>query len=129
MTDALLYCTTQIVAAHLQRNVLDRKGLPAFISEVFNALAGLNKTTEPATRTPVPAVPVGQSVTPDYIVCLDDGLRFRTLRRHLGVLGMTDEQYRDKWNLPDDYPMVAPNYSSTRSQIARIHKLGKRAVE
>jgi predicted transcriptional regulator len=74
---------------------------------------------------PVAAVTVRKSVTPDYLICLDDGRKFKSLRRHLGGLGMTPEQYRAKWKLPDDYPMVAPNYAAQRSELAKKIGLGQ----
>ena len=74
---------------------------------------------------PTPAVPVRKSVTPDYLICLDDGLKFKSLRRHLAILGMTPEQYRQKWNLPSDYPMVASNYAAQRSALAKNIGLGQ----
>jgi predicted transcriptional regulator len=71
-------------------------------------------------------VPIRKSVTPDYLICLDDGKRFKSLRRHLGVLGLTPEQYREKWKLPSDYPMVAPNYAAQRSTLAKKIGLGQK---
>ena len=79
--------------------------------------------TEPEVLTP--AVPVRKSITPDYLVCLDDGRKFKSLKRHLASLGMTPDQYRAKWNLPADYPMVASNYAATRSALAKKIGLGQ----
>lgn len=79
---------------------------------------------EPALKLK-PAVPIKQSITPDYLICLDDGKRFKSLRRHLAVLGMTPDEYRAKWGLPDDYPMVASGYSTVRSKLAKASVLGK----
>ena len=73
-----------------------------------------------------PAVPVRKSITPDYLICLEDGKRFKSLRRHLRLLGLTPEQYREKWKLPSDYPMVAPNYAAQRSALARKFGLGRK---
>jgi len=79
----------------------------------------------PVVEPPTPVVPVRKSVTPDYLICLDDGRRFKSLRRHLTALGMTPEQYRQKWNLPSDYPMVASNYAAQRSALAKTSGLGR----
>jgi predicted transcriptional regulator len=92
--------------------------------------AATTLTAEPQSPTPqietkAPAVPIRRSVTPDFLICLDDGKRFKALRRHLGVLGMTPAQYREKWNLPSDYPMVAPNYAAQRSALAKKIRLGQ----
>ena len=80
----------------------------------------------PQAEAKSPAVPIRRSVTPDYLICLEDGKRFKSLRRHLGALGLTPEQYREKWKLPSDYPMVAPNYAAQRSALARKLGLGQK---
>jgi predicted transcriptional regulator len=84
-----------------------------------------SEAAPPQTEPRTPAIPIRKSVTPDYLICLDDGRRFKSLRRHLGLLGMTPEQYRVKWGLPSDYPMVAPNYAATRSALAKKIGLGQ----
>jgi predicted transcriptional regulator len=113
----------EIVSAFVAHNSLPVAELPNLLGTVHGALTKMGdgtattKTPEPETRAP--AVSVRKSVTPDHIICLDDGKRFKSLKRHLGSLGMTPEQYRAKWNLPADYPMVAPNYAAARSALAK----------
>lgn len=101
--------------------------LPALIARVHAALAGLSEGETPSTDEGLrPAVSVKRSVMPDYIVCLEDGKRFKSLKRHLQTqYQMTPEQYRERWNLPADYPMVAPNYARKRSQLAKKMGLGQ----
>ncbi|HTJ58253.1 MAG TPA: MucR family transcriptional regulator [Devosiaceae bacterium] len=120
----------EIVAAYVSHNALSATDLPRLITDVFSAIKDLGTPVapEPAVQ-PTPAVSVRKSITPDYLICLDDGKKFKSLRRHLAALGMTPEQYREKWGLPPDYPMVAPNYSSTRSAMAKSFGLGRKAAE
>lgn len=123
----LLRLTTTIVAAHLSRNALPAEELPALISGVHRALAEAG-SDKAASARPKPAVPVNKSVMPDYIVCLEDGKRLKMLKRHLrSVYQMTPQEYRERWGLPADYPMVAPNYAKRRSALARDIGLGTRA--
>jgi predicted transcriptional regulator len=119
----------EIVSAFVAHNSLPRTELPALIQSVH---AALTKTASGAVTSdaaelaaPTAAVTVRKSVTPDYLICLDDGRKFKSLRRHLATLGMTPEQYRAKWNLPNDYPMVAPNYAAQRSALAKKIGLGQ----
>jgi predicted transcriptional regulator len=119
---------TEIVAAFVSNNPLPKGELPALIHEVHTAVARLAtgpETAQPQLEAKVPAVPVRRSITPDFLICLDDGKRFKSLRRHLTGLGLTPEQYREKWNLPSDYPMVAPNYAAQRSALAKQIGLGQ----
>ena len=123
--------TARIVAAFVGNNSLPRAELPAFIQAVHAGLARLTSgksviAAPEAPTTPVPAVSVRKSITPDYLICLDDGLKFKALRRHLANLGMTPEQYRAKWSLPKDYPMVAANYAAVRSAMAKQIGLGQK---
>ncbi|MGA2496007.1 MAG: MucR family transcriptional regulator [Roseiarcus sp.] len=119
----------EIVSAYVVHNSLPWAELPALIQSVHAALtknaggAATPNATEPAA--PAPAVSTRKSVTPDYLICLDDGRKFKSLRRHLATLGMTPEQYRAKWSLPNDYPMVAPNYAAQRSALAKKIGLGQ----
>jgi predicted transcriptional regulator len=102
--------------------------LPALIHSVHAALARLASgqvNTAPLVEKQEPAVSVRKSLTPDFLVCLDDGKKFKSLRRHLRTLGMTPDQYRVKWSLPPDYPMVAPNYAAVRSEMAKRIGLGQ----
>jgi predicted transcriptional regulator len=96
------------------------------IESVHSAIANLGAVEAvPEPEALVPAVPIRKSITPGFLICLDDGRKFKSLRRHLGKLGMTPEQYRTKWNLPKDYPMVAPDYAATRSALAKSMGLGR----
>jgi predicted transcriptional regulator len=117
----------EIVTAFVSNNSLPRGELPALI-EVVNAavrrLAQRGEVVEAVIDAPAPAVSIRKSITPGYLICLDDGKRFKSLRRHLAKLGMTPEQYREKWNLSADYPMVAPNYAAERSALAKNMGLG-----
>ena len=121
--------TADIVSAYLSNNPTPASEIPNLISQVHSALlrvsSGRNDTqAEPAK----PAVSVKKSINPDYLVCLEDGKRFKSLKRHLRTqYNMTPEQYRDKWGLPPDYPMVAPNYAVARSQLAKKMGLGQQA--
>jgi len=127
MSDQVLNLTAQIVSAHLAHNTVPANDLPALIQSVFNTLKNAgSKVVEPEKLQP--AVPVKKSVFPDYIVCLEDGKKLKMLKRHLQTsYGMTPEQYREKWGLPRDYPMVAPNYAEKRSALARQSGLGRKA--
>lgn len=120
----VLGLTAQIVSAHVSNNAVTADSLPALISEVYKTLASVGKE-EPAPDKPQPAVPVKKSVMPDYIICLEDGKKLKMLKRHLKTAyNMSPEQYRDRWGLPPDYPMVAPNYASHRSSLAKKIGLG-----
>lgn len=127
----LLALTAEIVAAHVSNNKLDAAELPALIRQIYGTLAGIGN--EPAeivagvtAGRPTPAVPVKKSVTPDYIVCLEDGKKLKMLKRHLmSHYNLTPEQYRERWGLPPDYPMVAPNYAIRRQVLAKKIGLGK----
>ena len=123
--------TSQIVAAYVSRNVIQPSDLPALISTIHQSLKTLSLPQE-AAEAPAdqkPAVPVRKSVTPDYIICLEDGKKLKMLKRHLSSsYGMTPAEYRAKWGLPDDYPMVAPNYAKSRSDLALKLGLGRRAA-
>lgn len=118
----LIRLTARVVSSYVRAQALPRNELAGLL-EVVHASIGALGTERKLELTP--AVPVAESVRPDYLVCLEDGLRFRTLKRHLAVAyGMTPEEYRTKWNLPANYPMVAPNYSRFRSRVARDIGLG-----
>jgi predicted transcriptional regulator len=118
----------EIVAAFVSNNSVPTSELSALIQVVHTAVTGLadgGKSAPPQVEAKAPAVSVRKSITPDYLVCLDDGKKFKSLRRHLTVLGMTPEQYRAKWNLSTDYPMVAANYAAQRSALAKKIGLGQ----
>jgi predicted transcriptional regulator len=123
--DHKLRLTGAIVSAYVGKHSLPRPDLPGLIRSVFNSLDQLT-SAEPAAEPLVPAVPINKSVTADYIISLEDGRRFKSLKRHLAAqYGMTPEDYRARWNLPSDYPMVAPNYAAKRSQLAKSMGLGR----
>ena len=119
--------TANIVSAYLSNNPTPAAEIPNLISQVHAALLKVSSgRAEPPVEPARPAVSMKKSVTPDYLVCLEDGKRFKSLKRHLRTqYNMTPEQYRDKWNLPADYPMVAPNYAVARSQLAKKMGLGQ----
>jgi predicted transcriptional regulator len=119
----------KVVAAYVSNNPLPRSDLPDLILAVHSSLARLESEPEPAlpqAEAKPPAVPTRRSITPDYLICLEDGKRFKSLRRHLGLHGLTPQQYREKWKLPSNYPMVAPNYAAQRSALARKIGLGQK---
>jgi len=120
----LLALTTEIVAAHVANNSVSMADLPQLIHEVYRTLASVG-TTPVVPERPQPAVPVKKSVTPDYIICLEDGKKLKMLKRHLKTAyDMTPEDYRERWGLSADYPMVAPNYALHRSTLAKKIGLG-----
>ena len=120
----LLALTTEIVAAHVGNNSVAVTDLPQLIQEVYRTLASVG-TTPVVPERPQPAVPVKKSVTPDYIICLEDGKKLKMLKRHLKTAyNMTPEEYRERWGLTADYPMVAPNYAQHRSSLAKKIGLG-----
>ena len=127
-TKDLLTLTTEIVAAHVSNNTIGVADLPQLITQVYGSLANIgNGAVAPAER-PTPVVSIKKSIQPDYIVCLEDGKRLKMLKRHLKTAyDMTPEQYRERWGLPPDYPMVAPNYARQRSRLAKEIGLGTRA--
>ena len=125
----LIELAAELLAAYVSNNPLPRSDLPDLILQVHSALARLGSESEPAppqAEAKSPAVSIRRSVTPDFLICLEDGKRFKSLRRHLGLLGLTPEQYREKWKLPSDYPMVAPNYAVQRSALAKKIGLGQK---
>lgn len=126
MQETLVSLTADIVAAHVSNNSVAVSDLPLLISNVHGALANLGaKVPEPEVKKQEPAVSVRASIKPDYIVCLEDGKKLKMLKRHLMThYQMTPEQYRAKWNLPADYPMVAPNYAEQRRNLAKKIGLG-----
>jgi predicted transcriptional regulator len=127
-TDQVLGLTAQIVSAHVRHNTVAPEALPALIQEVYRTLSNVDKLTAP-TEKPTPAVPVKQSIHPDRIICLEDGKSFSMLKRHLMTdHQLTPQQYREKWELPRNYPMVAPKYAQTRSTLAKKIGLGRKAA-
>lgn len=126
-TPSYINLAADIVSAFVSRNSVPPAELPNLIGSVHAALQNVGQPVvkqEPAKLTP--AVPVKKSITPDYLISLEDGKQYKSLKRHLGKLGLTPEAYREKWDLPRDYPMVAPNYAAKRSELARSIGLGQR---
>ncbi|MBI1778880.1 MAG: MucR family transcriptional regulator [Proteobacteria bacterium] len=123
----LLRMTTDVVAAYVGKNAVGTGQISDVINLVFGSLSQLNGHSKSAQPEPLkPAVAIRRSVTPDYIVCLEDGKKLKMLKRHLRTTyGMTPEEYRAKWGLPPDYPMVAPNYAEQRSMFAKKIGLGR----
>jgi predicted transcriptional regulator len=123
----LLGLTAQIVAAHAVNSPMESDALPSVIREVYRTLATLGQEPQARVAYQEPAVPIENSVFPDYIVCLEDGKPMKMLKRHLQrSFDMTPEQYRSKWGLGPSYPMVAPNYAVKRSELAKQNGLGQR---
>jgi len=125
--DQILGLAAQIVSAHVRHNPVAPDALPRLIQDVYRALLNVGQQTAQAERPP-PAVPVKQSIRQDRIICLEDGKSFSMLKRHLMTdHKLTPQQYREKWGLSRDYPMVAPNYAKTRSALAKKIGLGRKA--
>jgi predicted transcriptional regulator len=120
--------TAVIVSAYVSNNSVPASDLPALINDVHAALSRVVSGVAPVVpaEAPRPAIPVKKSITADYLICLEDGKKFKSLKRHLRTqYNMSPEQYREKWGLPPDYPMVAPNYAEARSQLAKKMGLGQ----
>ena len=123
---ALLECTTSIISAYVANNTIQKENLSALIADTFNSLAGADRTQAQVEELK-PAVPIKRSVQPDHIICLEDGKKFKSLKRHLmSRYNMTPQEYREKWGLSGDYPMVAPSYALARSELAKKMGLGQR---
>ena len=123
----LIAQTADIVSAYVSNNTVSAAEIPALINQVHSALMRVSRGHGDMPAEPLkPAISVKKSITPDHIICLEDGKKFKSLKRHLRTqYNMTPEQYRDKWALPPDYPMVAPNYAAARSQLAKKMGLGQ----
>jgi predicted transcriptional regulator len=125
--DHLLACATEIVSAFVANNTVAKEDIPGLIMQVYKTLANVNVpgAGHVAAERPQPAVPIRKSVTPDYIICLEDGKKLKMLKRHLNTsYNMSPDEYRERWGLPADYPMVAPNYAKQRSRLAKDIGLG-----
>ncbi|MEQ1649517.1 MAG: MucR family transcriptional regulator [Hyphomicrobiaceae bacterium] len=129
----LVKLTAEIVAAYVSHNIIATSEIPQLLSQVHAALNGLGGNSpapEIVRDEPKPAIAVKKSITPDYLICLEDGKKFKSLKRHLrSHYNLSPEQYREKWALPHDYPMVAPRYAEARSQLAKKMGLGTRRAE
>ena len=130
-SDNFIELTADIVSAYVSNNTVAAGDIPGLINQVHGALLRVSSGQGEASAEPAkPAVPVKRSITNDYIVCLEDGKKFKSLKRHLRTqYDMTPEQYREKWGLPPDYPMVAPNYAAARSQLAKDMGLGQHQAD
>ena len=124
----LVELTADVISAYVSNNTVVATELPTVINDVYEALGkAAARAAQPVKEDLKPAVPVKKSVTPDYIICLEDGKKFKSLKRHLRThYNLTPEEYREKWELPHDYPMVAPNYAAARSALAKKMGLGQR---
>src|ERR671910_1287041 len=117
--------TAEVVSAYVANNSLRPADIPDLIASVHRALQGLSAPPQAEPEKREPPVSIRKSITPDFLISLEDGQRYKTLRRHLTGRGLTPEQYREKWGLPRDYPMVAPNYAKQRSELAKALGLGQ----
>lgn len=125
--EKILELTAQITAAYLGNNAVALEEIPNVINQVFTAITNIGEVSKPIAERPQPAVPINRSITPDFLICLEDGKKLKMLKRHLKTAyGMTPDQYRERWGLPADYPMVAPNYAAKRSKLAKDIGLGTR---
>ncbi len=124
----LIELTADIVSAYVSNNTVSASDVPSLIGEVFSALSRVGTGVVVAPSEPAkPAVNPKKSITPDYLICLEDGKKFKSLKRHLRTMyNLSPEQYREKWGLPADYPMVAPNYAEARSRLAKEMGLGQK---
>ena len=127
----LVEMTTELVAAYVTRNHVQTAELPGLIASVHTTLSDLGQATapQPVVGPLVPAVPIKKSITDEFIISLEDGRKFRTLKRYLSTLGMTPDQYRAKWGLPATYPMVAPAFAAKRSVTSKAYWLGRQGEE
>lgn len=124
----LLALTADIVSSHVANNSVGQSELPGLIETVFRTLVGLGGGVTHMSDRPLPSVPIKKSVTPEFIICLEDGKKLKMLKRHLKTAyDMTPEEYRERWGLPADYPMVAPNYAKQRSRLAKDIGLGTKS--
>ena len=126
-TNDLLELTTEIVSSHVANNPVAIQDIPDLIRQVYGTLTTIDQGPSAQADRPQPAVPIKRSITPDNIICLEDGRKLKMLKRHLKTAyNMTPEDYRERWGLPADYPMVAPNYARQRSNLAKKIGLGRK---
>lgn len=122
----LVALTAELASAYVAHNPVQRNEVPDLIAAIYTSLAGLGAPKpEPESDRPVPAVPIKKSISHDHLISLEDGRRYKSLKRHLAGRGLTPVQYREKWGLAKDYPMVAPNYAKQRSELAKALGLGQ----
>ena len=128
--DGLAQLTAEVVSAYVANNTLQVSELPNLIASVHASLSKLgDPEAEPAPEKLTPLMPIKKTITPDFLISLEDGKHYKSMKRHLSGRGLTPEQYRQKWSLPRDYPMVAPNYSAQRSELAKSLGLGRKREE
>ena|SRR5690554_1983766 len=126
----LLDLVTKVISSYVSNNAIGIADLPKLIVETHAALKSLASGEKEVAKVELePAVPIKKSITPDFIICLEDGKQFKTMKRHLRGLGMTPDEYRRKWGLPANYPMVSPNYSAARSSLAKSTGLGRKPAQ
>ncbi len=130
-SNELINLTSKIVSAYLEHNSIEKDEIPALIQNIHNSLVGLTNSHSIISKGPLtPSVPIKSSITPDYLICLEDGKKLKLLKRYLRTkYNITPEQYRQKWGLPLDYPMVSPNYAKRRSSFAKEIGLGKKSIK
>ena len=121
----LVELTSEIVSAYVANNKIPSAELPEVIASVHTALRKLDEQKQPEPEKPTPLMPIKKTITPDYLVSLEDGRRYKSLKRHLSGRGLSPQEYPDKWGLSKDYPMVAPNYAKQRSELAKALGLGQ----
>jgi predicted transcriptional regulator len=128
MNDEVLKHTTALVSTYITHNEIDIGGIPDLIRTIYSTMSTLDTPAPAPQQELTPAVPIKKSVFPDRIICLDDGREFRSLKRHLAHLGMTPDEYRAKWGLPANYPMMCPEAAKVRSTLAKENGLGRKAA-
>lgn len=128
-SNLLVELTADIVAAYVSNNAMRPGDVSALIADVYSSVNKLNAPAAPVEEALKPRMPIKKTITHDYIISLEDGKQYRTLKRHLSGVGLTPEEYRAKWSLPADYPMVAPGYSQKRSELAKSLGLGRKPAE
>jgi predicted transcriptional regulator len=129
MSENIIGLTAEIVASYVEKNSISANDLPALIKSIHHTLTNIEAPTAPEAVAITPAVPIKKSITPDFIISLEDGRKFKSMKRHLAIKGMTPDQYRAKWGLPKEYPMVAPAYAAARSNLAKTMGLGRKPGE
>ncbi|MBB6468590.1 putative transcriptional regulator [Aminobacter lissarensis] len=125
----LIELTADIVAAYVSNNPVPAAELPGLIAQIHSSISNLGTPAAPVEEALTPRVPIKKTITHEHLISLEDGKRYKTLRRHLTIRGLTPDDYRAKWGLPRDYPMVAPSYSARRSEMAKSLGLGRKPAE
>lgn len=126
MSENIIGLTAEIVASYVEKNSISANDLPALIKSIHHTLTNIEAPAAPEAVALTPAVPIKKSITPDFIISLEDGRKFKSMKRYLAGKGMTPDQYRAKWGLPKNYPMVAPTYAAVRSSMAKSLGLGRK---